>query len=151
MKRNHFRAASLFLSAAALFAMSACTTPATPSATGASLPLEGTHWRLAKLGGQAVPMPAGVREVYLTLDGAQRRASGFAGCNQFFAAYTLNGNSLRFERPGATMMACPALAQEQAYLDALAATANWRVSGDRLQLVDGQGKSQAEFAGRTAR
>ena len=146
MKR--LRTAHLFLSTAALFAMTACTTPATPAAGGASLPLEGTHWRLASLNGQPVPTPAGVREVFLSLDGAQRRASGFAGCNQFFAGYTLSGSALRFDRPGATLMACPALAQEQAYLNAITTTASWRVTGDRLQLIDGQGKAQAEFTAR---
>ena len=60
MKR--LRTAHLFLSTAALFAMTACTTPATPAAGGASLPLEGTHCRLASLDGQPVPTPPGVRE-----------------------------------------------------------------------------------------
>lgn len=151
MKKLGLRTASLLLSSASLFAMTACTTPPAPAAAGASLPLEGTHWRLASLGGQAVPTPAGVREIYLMLDGGQRRASGFAGCNQFFAGYTLNGSTLRFERPGATLMACPALAQEQSYLNALTTTASWRVSGERLQLLDGQGRAQAEFTARAPR
>ncbi|MBS0452239.1 MAG: META domain-containing protein [Proteobacteria bacterium] len=140
------RTLSLVLSSAALITMAACTTPPSTSAQGA--PLEGTHWRLASVDGQAVPMPAGVREVYLMLDGAQHRASGFAGCNQFTSGYVLNGAALRFERAAATMMACPALAQEQAYLNALNATTGWRVSADRLQLLDAQGKAQAEFTAR---
>lgn len=148
MKKLRSHIASLVLSSTALLAMTACTTPAAPSAGGAPLPLEGTHWRLASLGGQAVPMPAGVREVYLMLDGTQRRASGFAGCNQFAAGYAQTGASLRFERAAATTMACPALAQEQAYLNAINATASWRVAGERLQLLDAQGKAQAEFIGR---
>ena len=143
--------ASLLFSSAMLLAMTACTTPAAPAAGGSALPLEGTNWRLASLGGQAVPTPAGVREVYLVLDGAQRRASGFAGCNQFFAGYTLSGTSLRFERPGATLMACPAMAQEQSYLNALATIWSGRMAGERLQLLDAQGKSQAEFTARAAR
>ena len=148
MKRLRPRTLSLLLSSTALIAMTACTTPAAPQGSPSSLPLEGTHWRLASLGGQAVPTPAGVREVYLMLDAAQHRASGFAGCNQFTAGYTQSGAALRFERPAATMMACPALAQEQAYLNALNATTGWRVSGERLQLVDAQGKAQAEFIAR---
>ena len=153
MKTLRLRTASLFLSSLALFAMAACTTAAPPAGGGLapSQTLEGTHWRLASLDGQAVPTPAGVREVYLMLDAAQRRASGFAGCNQFVSGYTQSGASLRFERPAATMMACPALAQEQAYLNALNATAAWRVSGERLQLLDAQGKPQAEFTARPAR
>ena len=152
---NSFRmrtASLLLMSSAALLAMTACTTPASSASGGApSVPLEGTQWRLASLGGQAVPAPAGVREVSLLLDGAQHRASGFAGCNQFVSGYALSGATLRFERPAATMMACPALAQEQSYLDALNATAGWRVAGVRLQLLDAQGKARAEFTARPAR
>ena len=152
MKRLRLRTVSFLLSSTALIAMTACTTPASPAAGGSpSLPLEGTHWRLASLGGQAVPTPAGVREIYLMLDAAQHRASGFAGCNQFTSGYTQSGASLRFERAAATMMACPAMAQEQAYFNALNATTGWRVSGERLQLVDAQGKAQAEFTARPAR
>ena len=155
MKKSlSLRTVSLVLSSTALLAMTACTTPASSPAAekGApSVPLEGTNWRLASLGGQAVPMPAGVREVNLVLDAAQRRASGFAGCNQFTSGYTQSGASLRFDHPAATMMACPSMAQEQAYLKALNATTGWRVSGDRLQLVDAQGKPQAEFVARPGR
>lgn len=140
----------LFLGAlipSVLLAMTACSTSATPEG---SPPLEGTNWRLASLAGQPVPMPAGVREVYLMLDGKQHLASGFAGCNQFSAGYTQSGASLRFERARATLMACPAMVQERAYLDALAATAGWRMAGERLQLLDAQGKPQAEFVARAA-
>lgn len=48
----------------------------------------------------------------------QRRVAGLASCNRYFASFQLTGESLTFDRPGSTMMACaPSLmAQEQKFL-----------------------------------
>jgi heat shock protein HslJ len=70
------------------------------------------------------------------------RLAGSAGCNRLMGAYTLAGDSLRFEPSMAsTMMACPEplMAQEQAVHAALSLVASHRLTADRLELLDADG------------
>ncbi len=66
---------------------------------------------------------------------------GFTGCNHFSAPFTVDGSSMEVGMIAATQMACPppADAVERAYLDALAQVAGWRMDGDALVLVNGDG------------
>jgi heat shock protein HslJ len=76
-------------------------------------------------------------------DLAAGRLSGFAGCNRYFAAVTVAGDQMRVSDPASTRMACPeaAMALEQEYLQRLAQTSVFAVTGDRLELslADGSG------------
>ncbi|MDZ5601390.1 META domain-containing protein [Pseudomonas sp. RP23018S] len=67
--------------------------------------------------------------VTLTL-GADGRAYGNAGCNHWFAPYTLNGDALHFGHVGSTRKLCaPALMeQEGRFLKALETVQRWDVS-----------------------
>ncbi len=81
---------------------------------------------------------------HLTLTlGADGRAFGSAGCNHWFAAYSLKGQQISFSQAGSTRKMCaPALMeQEQRFLDALSAVERWDISAiDQLQLWPAQGK-----------
>ncbi len=59
------------------------------------------------------------------------RAYGNAGCNHWFAPYTLQGQSLVFGKPGNTRKLCaPAvMEQEQRFLKALETVQRWDISG----------------------
>ena len=46
---------------------------------------------------------------------------GFSGCNRFFGRYTTEGNTIKLEPGGSTMMACPDLQFEHEYIQTLAA------------------------------
>ncbi len=63
--------------------------------------------------------------------------TGFNGCNQFTAPYTLDGERLKIGLAASTMMACapPGDAVEQAYNAALEKVAKWKVEDDRLVLL----------------
>lgn len=63
----------------------------------------------------------------LQLDTGLQRAHGFAGCNQWFGDYRLDGAQLRISRIASTRKACaPALMeQEQRYLNALPLVERW--------------------------
>ena len=109
------------------------------SAGGAAEPLTGTAWRLEELNGQpAVPVPnVGAPTLAFGADG---RASGNGGCNQFNGTYTQDGASLRFGPLASTRRACldPAgTSQETAYLRALESTTRFSISGDLLVLHAG--------------
>lgn len=117
------------------------TAPATgssPSATSRSpapaAALFETRWVLRQTGTQAVTVPEGGQEPYLLLrrTGA---AEGQGSCNRFRgSAFTDSASTLTFTPLLSTRMACPALATEQAFTQALAATHSYRISGDTLRL-----------------
>ncbi len=104
--------------------------------------LEGTRWRLAELGYREI-VPGGAREVFLKLEDS--KATGFAGCNDVFGSYALDGPKLTFGGVGATLMACVSPTPELGYLDALKRVASYRISGARLELFDGDGALLARF------
>jgi len=74
---------------------------------------------------------------------ADGRAHGHAGCNHWFAGYTLKDDAVRFETPGSTRKMCaPALMeQEQRFLAALAEVQRWDFNDiGQLQLWPATGK-----------
>ena len=108
------------------------TTTRRPAAPAA--PLFETRWVLRQAGTQAITVPEGGQEPYLLLrhTGA---AEGQGSCNRFRGtAFTDSTSHLVFTPLLSTRMACPALATEQAFTQALAATHSYRISGDTLRL-----------------
>jgi len=73
------------------------------------------------------------------LDSAQKKATGFAGCNNFFADYEINGAELKFGPAGSTRMACPNLQTglETEFLTALDKTVGWEIRDNVLLFIDG--------------
>jgi len=125
------------LTLAACLLVAGCAIPTHPdSAAGPSNPLnpaavqllDDTSWVLKRAqtsdGSSAFDVPTDKTAApTLTLDtrSGQRRASGFAGCNRFSAAYELTSGKLTFDELATTRKACGAAADrlERAYLDAL--------------------------------
>lgn len=103
---------------AAVVALAACgpaTTPAgtppgatSPRDTSFVRPLYGPTWTLTRLRGAPAPTGAGARAATLIFySGSERRAAGFAGCNQWSSTYTFGArDSVAFTPPVATKMAC---------------------------------------------
>lgn len=121
--------------------------PAAPPRSTARL--EGTYWKLMTLRGEPVIVASRQREPHFILQLPQRRLAGSGGCNRLAGGYTLEGERLSFSRAASTMMACTeGMAQERAFLDVLAATARWRIEGERLELFDEQGTPLARFESR---
>lgn len=74
---------------------------------------------------------------------ADGRAHGHAGCNHWFAGYTLKDGAVRFETPGSTRKMCaPSLMeQEQRFLAALTEVQRWDFNDiGQLQLWPATGK-----------
>jgi heat shock protein HslJ/uncharacterized lipoprotein YbaY len=109
-------------------------------------PLENTDWTLVALRGKALEPGASQRPPGLVLQSGQRRLAGSGGCNHLAGRYTLQGDRLTLGQAVAARTACPhGMAQEQAYLDALAVVARWRIDNQRLALLDARGSVVAEF------
>jgi len=114
--------------------------------TAAPAPLENTYWKLVALGDEPVTAHPNQKEAHLVLKPEQQRVTGSGGCNRFFSNYKLDGDKLSFGQAGSTMMACPAgMDTEHKFLGTLARVSNWRISGQRLELLDSDGKPIASF------
>ena len=128
--------------AAALVSLVACAVPA-------STTLQGTYWKLLSLRGAPVEAINGPQEPHLVFDADANRMSGSGGCNRLGASITLDGDRLRFGSTQATRMSCErGMATEQSLLNELPAVARWRIRGERLQLLDEQGRELALFEAR---
>jgi len=114
-----------------------------PDAVG----MEGIQWYLVEVAGSAVSQMAGDKQPYILLDAAQKRASGFSGCNNFFSSYERDGESLKFGPVGATRMACPDLEMglETEVSKALDQTRAWKIKDGELLFLD-DSKVLARFA-----
>jgi heat shock protein HslJ len=82
-----------------------------------------------------------------TIEFSDTRASGFAGCNRWFAAIAHDGEALTFSDVGTTRMACPepAMSIERGFVAGLANTRYAHYDGDALVLLDAQRRAIARY------
>ena len=114
-----------------------CMKQATPPPGAEAAGIEGIQWYLTEVGGSPVSPMADDKQPHILLDPAQKKVTGFAGCNNFFGSYELDGSSLTFGPMGATRMACPDLeiGLETSVLEAVERTLRWKIEdGDLLFL-----------------
>ncbi len=127
---------------AALFALfvAACVGPAPSEGKAPNpRPLAGTEWILVLDESSRTAPTIEFREA--------GRASGFTGCNQWFAQVDRNGGGLRFDAIGMTRRACETRAMEiersfTAYLEQTHAA---QVDDGTLTLIDADGVAIAQF------
>lgn len=116
------------LTLATLLAATACVAP------GQAEPLTGTEWHLVGIEGQRAPAP-------LTLIFAEDgKVAGQAPCNRWFAKNGATLPALSLAGIGATEMACPDLAAEQIYFEALAAMQRVEQAETHLFLIGAEGR-----------
>lgn len=106
--------------------------------------LAGTQWVVQTLAGQ--PPMAGTT---LTAEFSERDISGSAGCNHYSGSYQASDSHLTIGTVAMTEMYCtePAglMEQEQAFLSALTAVASYRLTADRLEMLDSTAKVVLTF------
>jgi heat shock protein HslJ len=126
--------------AAALLLLAACAVPMGPETEvpEGNWLLPGTTWRLVELNGAPAAAPT---TVTLTEDG---RIEGQGPCNRFTAEYSGRWPDLRFQPAAATRMACPDLAAEAAFFDAIGAVDAAALGADGLTLT-GPGAVRLRF------
>jgi len=110
--------------------------------------LEGSSWKLESYVNNLGHSVSPVSNTKMNLEFKDERISGSSGCNSYFAKYTQNGNSLSFGLIGATKMYCtnPAvMEQETTFLSSLALIKTFKVEGNKLKLIDGNGKVLLTF------
>ena len=99
--------------------------------------LIGPTWLLVEAKGMAVKVPADVRQPYIIFHGAEKKATGYSGCNEFFGNYELKGEILTFGPLGMTRRFCEGAAgdTESAFLQALGGTRSWKAEKGMLLLL----------------
>jgi heat shock protein HslJ len=99
-------------------------------------PLRNTRWVPREIAGRPITTAENTPEPYLLLR-LEGMAEGNAGCNRFRGEATEAGTGqLRFGALLSTRMACPAMATETAFSNALTQTRRYRISGDTLRFYD---------------
>lgn len=100
--------------------------------------LEGTQWVLVALEGKP-PLSDTAPSAEFSAD----QIRGSAGCNQYFGAYIVSGSDITITDVGSTEIYCMdpegVMDQEQAFLAALSSAASYRLTGTRIELLDGTG------------
>jgi len=101
--------------------------------------IEGVTWQVTEFTGADGVAAAPVADATIAFRNGQ--VSGNAGCNGFFAGYTVDGSQLTVSQGGSTLMACEeaTMAQEQAILASLEHIATYALSDGQLTLLDVDG------------
>ena len=115
-----------------LFLVACKTSPITDFNTVKNL-IETNTWLLQDENGTVVSYNnQEVSMSFINDNGLQ--AVGFAGCNRYFSSVTLEPGIMKFGQAGSTMMACPEMDGEQAFLDLLSQVNTYEVTGNELKL-----------------
>lgn len=112
----------------------ASTTPPATSTAASAPTLDGTNWIVSHINGTAT-----VEDHEPTIKFADGKASGSATCNRFFGGYTQDDAALSFDQTAVTQMMCTDdvwMAQEAAFLTALASVTTVRASDTVVELLD---------------
>ena len=70
----------------------------------------------------------------------ENRMAGFAGCNNYFATYALNGQELKIGAAGSTRKMCQDMSVEDLFLKHLQEVARYKIEKSELHLFDANDK-----------
>ena len=108
--------------------------------------IQEVHWKLIGVMGKAVVKKDNEREAYIILKLENNRLQGFGGCNVLMGSYGLEqDNRIAFFKVASTMMACPRLADESAFLKVLNQADNYTIEEGVLMLHKGKMAPLATF------
>ena len=115
----------------AILLVAGCTDSGQPDHTS----LQATTWNLVELNNRKIEHP-GPQVPHLRFE--TDKVTGNDGCNNFFGAYTLDGNKLKFGMLASTRMACPQINDlDIEFNKAITMTGSYRINGDKLELFEG--------------
>jgi heat shock protein HslJ len=114
----------------------------------APAPLLGTNWTLDSFySADAVSSVIAGTSITAVFDG-NGSVTGSAGCNRYFAPYTVTGPSISIGEAGSTKMYCPSdgvMQQEITYHASLGRTTSFTITGNRLTLADAKSTTLLSF------
>jgi heat shock protein HslJ len=120
------------------------------SSTPLSSPLNETQWELIRYISAQGQLADILAETQVTLEFADGKLSGSAGCNSFFGDYASDASSLTIGSIGYTEMFCTSpegvMEQESAYLSALLDAASYTINGKNLTITSSDGETILIFS-----
>ncbi len=132
-----------------MLSLAACQSSSDASAgdSGSSAKLRNTLWKLTSMNGKAVQNAQGQGMASLTLSPEESRARIATACNSGSAAFTLNGNAIKFADTISTKMGCEPgpMQQEAALFKVITDTTRYEIKGEILELYDASNKLLASF------
>lgn len=119
--------------------------------TKQSQDLAGTEWIVTAINADSQGVVSTLTEPQITAAfGSDGQVSGSAGCNRYFAGFSVDGTALKIDPPSATKMFCgePAglMEQESRFLKALESAVRYRISGSTLELYRADGSIAVTLA-----
>jgi heat shock protein HslJ len=132
----------------AMLSITACqSTTAANVETTSTAELRNTLWKLTSLNGKAVETAEGRRMASLTLSTDESLARIATACNSGSAAFSLNGNAIKFSASMSTKMGCEPgpMEQEREFFKVIADTTRFAIKGETLELYDAGNKLLASF------
>lgn len=89
------------------------------------------EWTIAKINGQPLQITDGVQLPYIGFDTQTGKIYGNSGCNRIIASLDRQAKpgTIRFDRMGSTMMACPDMETESKVLAALSEVRSYKKDG----------------------
>ncbi|HEX7315730.1 MAG TPA: META domain-containing protein [Pyrinomonadaceae bacterium] len=121
----------------------------TAAATGAPRDvLAGTEWRLTSFveaGAQSPLIEGTIINIKFSADG---KVNGSGGCNSYGGAYRVHEENITLGRLISTKRACAAQAvteQERRYLEALGSAGKFKLAGEQLTILYGEGRGSLHF------
>jgi heat shock protein HslJ len=102
-------------------------------------PITDTYWKLTELIGKPVDTTVKRKEMFLQFEKETGKVTGSGGCNSVSGTYTTEANGrIILSKMISTRMACPAMQDESAFLQALSKVNTYIISGNKLQLTTGK-------------
>lgn len=113
----------------------------------ASNDITGKTWKLVELNGKPITLHNPKNNPYFSLNMADMRYSGHAGCNGVGGTFEITPEMMRikFNQGMSTMMACDDLETELLFTKALLAADNYSVNGNTLTLNKARMAPLAKF------
>ncbi|MCU0506966.1 MAG: META domain-containing protein [Anaerolineae bacterium] len=143
MKRRLIPIATLaiLLVVLASVALVSAAPPAATRAAQSPSALEGVRWILVSYRDKAGDLADALPDAPTTAEFAAGKVGGSAGCNNYTASYTVDGEKLTIDQAASTMMMCEQeiMDQEMAFLTNLQAVAEYAVDAAQLTLFDDLG------------
>jgi copper homeostasis protein (lipoprotein) len=105
------------------------------TAVVANAPITETYWKLTELLGKPVDTTIKRKPLFLQFD-QNGDVTGSGGCNNIRGTYTADAmGKLTLSKMISTRMACPAMQDESAFLQALSKVNTYIINGNQLQLT----------------
>ena len=127
-------------------ALTACSTTENLPAEKSLQALDG-EWTVVNVKGQDFKNVKQVNPAFIGIKAEDNRLYGSSSCNRIMSDITYDKKEgLKLGNVASTMMMCPDADLERVFLEALAATCDYKFEGDTLLLVDDKDATLVELA-----